>query len=237
MYYHTVQLVKGFVINLDSREDRWRDSSSQFSKLPFEVERVSAVVAREIEREEPYVPGGVAATWRSHQKAMKAHLQSGTDFGFILEDDFLVSRDISRILSKVTSNGDFDLVQFGYLSPSFLRRLIRHLIGARDIFLKLLNRLSKVLHLSPFEKLLIREQSGIPFSLVLNDIQAGGQSYLVSRKFSEAAQNMNNPSFLSADGMLMALSETRSFKVARVRVNQIKQSDSITSVQVRFKLN
>ena len=237
MYYHTVHLVKGFVINLDSREDRWRDSYSQFSMLPFEVERVSAVVAREIEKDEPYVPGGVAATWRSHQKAMMAFLQSDADFGFILEDDFLVTRDITRVLSKVISIGDFDLVQFGFLSPSFLRRLIRHLIGSRDICLKLLNRISKVANLSFFEKLLIREQSGIPFSLVLNDIQAGGQSYLVSRKFSQAAQNMNNPSFLSADGMLMALSETRTFKVARVRFNQIKQSDSITSVQVRYKLN
>lgn len=237
MYYHTVQLVKGFVINLDSREDRWRDSTSQFSKLPFEVERVSAVVAREIERDEPYVPGGVAATWRSHQKAMRAHLQSGADFGFILEDDFVVSRDISRILCKVTTAGDFDLVQFGFLTPSLLRRIIRHVIGARDILLKLLNLLSQAFSLSIFEKLLIREQSGIPFSLVLNDIQAGGQSYLVSRKFSEAAQDMNNPSFLSADGMLMALSETRTFKVARVRVNQIKQSNSVTSVEVRFKLN
>jgi GR25 family glycosyltransferase involved in LPS biosynthesis len=237
MYYHTVQLVKGFVINLDNREDRWRDSSSQFSKLPFEVERVSAVFARQIEKEEPYVPGGVAATWRSHQKAMKAHLQSGTDFGFILEDDFLISRDISHILAKVLTIGDFDLVQFGYLSPSLLRRFIRHLIGFRDIFLKLLNRLSKRVKLSIFEKLLIREQSEIPFSLVLNDIQAGGQAYMVSRRFSEAAQHMNNPSFLSADGMLMSLSETRTFKVARVRFNQIKQSDSITSVQIRFKLN
>ena len=237
MYYHTVQLVKGFVINLDSREDRWREASSQFSKLPFEVERVSAVLARDVENEEPYVPSGVAATWRSHQKAMRAHLQSGAEFGFILEDDFLVSHDISRILSRVTTFCDFDLVQFGFLTPSPLRRLIRHLIGTRDVSLKMLNRLSKILHLPLFEKLLIREQSEIPFSLVLNDIQAGGQSYLVSKKFSEAAQSMNNPSFLSADGMLMALSETRTFKVARVRVNQIKQSDSITSVQVRYKLN
>ena len=179
MYYHTVQLVKGFVINLDSREDRWRDSSSQFSKLPFEVDRVSAVIAGEIEREEPFVPGGVAATWRSHQKAMRAHLKSEAEFGFILEDDFLVCHDISKVLSKVLIAGDFDLVQFGYLSPSFLRRLVRYLIGFRDVVLKLLSRLSRVADQSLFEKLLIQEQSGIPFSLVLSDIQAGGQSYLV----------------------------------------------------------
>lgn len=237
MYYHTVQLVKGFLINLDNREDRWRDSSAQFSRLPFDVCRVSAVVARDIEKDEPFVPGGVAATWRSHQKAMRAHLESEADFGFILEDDFVITRDVSRTVSKVLKIGDFDLVQFGYLSPSFLRRLIRYLIGIRDIFLKILNRLFRMVNLPILDKLVIREQSGIPFFFVLNDIQAGGQSYLVSRKFSEAAQSMNNPSFLSADGMLMALSETRTFKVARVRVSLINQSDSVTSVEVRYKLS
>lgn len=232
-----MQLVKGFVINLDSREDRWRDSSAQLSRFPFDIERVSAVVAAEIEAEEPYVPGGVAATWRSHQKAMRAHLESGFEFGFILEDDFLVSEDISKVLSKVLEIGDFDLVQFGFLSPSYLRRIIRYFVGFRDGLLKLMNRIPNFSKIPVFNKLIIREQSGIPFSLVLNDIQAGGHSYLVSRKFSEAAQFMNNPSFLSADGMLMALSETRTFKVARVRINRINQSNSESSVQVRFKLN
>ncbi len=237
MYYHTVQHVKGFVINLDSREDRWRDSSSQFTKLPFEIERVSAVIGAEIEQGEPYVPAGVAATWRSHQKAMRAHLDSGAEFGFILEDDFLVTRDISRVMSKVLEIGNFDLVQFGFLTPSFLRRLVRYFIGFRDFVLKFFSRFTIFSSSSLLGKLIIREQSGVPFSLVLNDIQAGGQAYLVSKYFSKAAQEMNNPSFLSADGMLMALSETRTFKVARVRTNRITQSNSITSVQVRFKLN
>lgn len=230
-------MVKGFLINLDNREDRLRDASAQFSKLPFEVERVGAVLAVDVEKDELYVPGGVAATWRSHQKAMRAHLESGAEYGFILEDDFLIFRDISQLLSKVLEVGHFDLVQFGFLTPSFLRRSIRYLVGLRDSVLKLLNRISKFADFSFLSKLVIREQSEIPFSLVLNDFQAGGHSYLVSKRFSEAAQMMNNPSFLSADGMLMALSETRTFKVARVRVNLIVQSDSVTSVDIRFKLN
>lgn len=232
-----MHLVKGFLINLDNREDRLRDASAQFSKLPFEVERVGAVLAVDVETDEPYVPGGVAATWRSHQKAMRAHMESGHKYGFILEDDFLVSGEISQVLSDVLEIGDFDLVQFGFLSPSFLRKSIRYLVGSRDGVLKITNRVSNFFNIPLLNKLIIREQSGIPFSLVLNDVQAGGQAYLVSRKFSEAAQFMNNPSFLSADGMLMALSETRTFKVARVRTNRIIQSDSATSVQVRFKLN
>ena len=230
-----MHLIKGFVINLDSRKDRWSEASSQFAMLPFPIQRISAVSAADIEREEPYVPSGVAATWRSHQKAMQAHIDSQAAYALILEDDFLLRRDIKQVLDQIVDFGCFDLVQLGYLSPSLLRRFIRYLIGMRDVFLKLLHRVHRITNYVGLEKLVISEQRGVPLSIVLNDIQAGGQSYLVSRKFSEAVQEMNNPSFLSADGMLMALSETRTFKVGRTRTNFIKQSDSVSSVQQRFK--
>lgn len=230
-----MHLIQGFVINLDNRKDRWIEASSQFSQFPFSIQRISAVNAVDIQREEPYVPGGVAATWRSHQKAMQAHIDSQASYALILEDDFLVRKDINRILNKIVDLECFDLVQLGYLSPSLLRRFIRYLVGMRDVFLKLLYRLHGIMSFGALEKLVISEQKDVPLSIVLNDIQAGGQSYLVSRRFSEAAQEMNNPSFLSADGMLIALSETRTFKVGRTRTNFIKQSNSVSSVQQRFK--
>jgi GR25 family glycosyltransferase involved in LPS biosynthesis len=237
MYYYTVALTRGFVINLDSRADRWREASSQFSQIPFEIERISAHTASFVEPLEPFVPGAVAATWRSHQKAMQAHLNSDAQYALILEDDFLIAHGINRVLSQVYETETFDIVQLGFLTPSVFRRLIRYMIGLRDIFLKFLQRVYSIIEFSALDRLIIREQKGIPFSLVLNDIQAGGQAYLVSRKFSEAAQFMNNPSFLSADGMLMALSETRTFKVGRVRKNHIRQSNSISSVRQRFKIS
>jgi GR25 family glycosyltransferase involved in LPS biosynthesis len=166
---------------------------------------------------------------------MRAHLQSDASFALILEDDFILKRQIVKVLKSILEVGDFDLVQIGYLSPSFLRRIVRYVTGLRDTQLKLLQRIHQSTGLKSLNKLLIREQKYIPMNLVMNDIQAGGQAYLVSRKFSEAAQFMNNPSFLSADGMLMALSETRTFKVGRTRVNFIHQSNSVSSVQQRFK--
>ena len=223
------------MINLDSRADRLQEATSQFARFPFEIERVRAVVASEVESKEFFVPGAVAATWKSHQKAMQAHLGSKADFALILEDDFLIKRDIDGILAKIIEMGDFDLVQLGFLSPSILRRCIRYLTGIRDLALKLLQRVSQRSGLSSLDKLIISEQKNVPFSLVLNDFQAGGQAYIVSRRFSEAAQFMNDPCFLSADGMLMSLSETRTFRVGRVRTNYIQQSDSVSSVQFRFK--
>jgi len=234
MYYRTVHLLKGFVINLDERQDRWAEASSQFAKFPFAIERVEAVNSSDVENEEPYVPAGVAATWKSHQKAMRSHLETQFEYAVILEDDFLVVRDIKKILIRVSDFKGFDLVQLGYLSPSALRKAIRYAIGIRDIFLKILQKISAGIPLNSLNKLLICEQENIPLSIVLNDIQAGGHCYLVSRKFSTAAQQMNNPCFLSADGMLMALSETRTFKVGRSRINYVKQSDSASSVQQRF---
>jgi GR25 family glycosyltransferase involved in LPS biosynthesis len=230
-----VAKIKGFVINLDNRSDRWHEASSQFPKFSFELVRISAVNGSDIEMEEQFVPCGVAATWRSHQRAMKAHLHSEALYGLVLEDDFVIKRDTTKILNYIMEISDFDLVQIGYLSPSLLRRGIRYVIGLRDLSLKLLQRVHAITQLKFLNKLVILEQKSIPVGLVLNDIQAGGQAYIVSRKFSEAAQFMNNPSFLSADGMLMALSETRTFKIGRTRYNFIRQSVSISSVQQRFK--
>ena len=209
-----MQDIIGFLINLSSRQDRLADCESQFSKIPCEVIRVSAVDAKEINSEESFVPAGVAATWRSHQLAMNEHLLSGFRYALILEDD---------------------LVQIGFLNPSFLRRVIRYGIDYRDLFLKLLFRTNELCGGKLTKKLLVKEQKRVPFFLVLNDFQAGGHSYLVSRKFSEAAQKMNNPAFLSADGMLMALSETRTFRVARTRISLVSQSNSKTSVVERYK--
>jgi hypothetical protein len=235
MYYHTVHLIKGYVINLDGRQDRWAEASSQFAKFPFAIERVNAVNSADVEGEESYVPAGVAATWRSHQRAMRTHLETQFEYALILEDDFLLVRDIGKFLVKAHNFYGFDLVQLGYLSPSLLRRSYRYAIGIRDIFLKFLQKINRTIQLNSLNKLLVYEQKNVPISIVLNDIQAGGHCYLVSRKFSAAAQEMNNPCFLSADGMLMSLSETRTFRVGRSRINYVKQSDSISSVQQRFK--
>lgn len=235
MYYRRMQDIIGFLINLSSRQDRLADCQSQFSKIPCEVIRVSAVDAKEINNEELFVPAGVAATWRSHQLAMNEHLLSGFRYALILEDDFIIKKNIEKILKLVSAYTEYDLVQIGFLNPSFLRRVIRYGIDYRDLFLKLLFRANELCGGKLTKKLLVKEQKRVPFFLVLNDFQAGGHSYIVSRKFSEAAQKMNNPAFLSADGMLMALSETRTFRVARTRISLVSQSNSKTSVVERYK--
>ena len=184
-----------------------------------------------------YVADGVAATWQSHQLAMSVFLETGEDYGVILEDDFAIGRGWSpeSLQQAIEVNPDF--FQLGYLITSPLDRIEFFLNNSFDRTLKVMNRicsLSKFLHNRLGNRLLIREQTDLPWNIVPNDIRAGGQAYLVSRKFALASKYMNTPSFTSADGMFMALGDVRSFRMFRFRNSLINQTDSITSVQQRY---
>jgi hypothetical protein len=86
-----------------------------------------------------------------------------------------------------------------------------------------------------FSRLLIREQRGIPFDFVLNDIRAGAHCYLINRKFAEFALGINTPIFLSTDLLYMSLGHMRSLNMSRVRKNMVSQSNSPSSVTERFQ--
>jgi hypothetical protein len=83
-------------------------------------------------------------------------------------------------------------------------------------------------------RLLVKEQSGLGWNIVPNNVRAGGQAYVVSRRFAEASQHMNAPAFISTDGMYMALGDVRSFRMFRFRKSIIDQTNSVTSVQQRY---
>lgn len=184
-----------------------------------------------------YVADGVAATWQSHQLAMSLFLESGDRYGVILEDDFLAtSRWSPEFLGKAIKVRP-DFFQLGYLITSPLDRIELFLNGSLDLYLKVLNRLcafSKLLRNRLGNRLLIREQTDLPWNIVPNDIRAGGHAYLVSRKFALASKHMNTPSFTSADGMFISLGDVRTFRMFRFRKSLINQTNSITSVQQRY---
>ncbi len=184
-----------------------------------------------------FVASGVAATWKSHQLAMATFLETSDEYGLIMEDDFLLMRswNVGRV-SRVIDLGP-DFFQFGYLVTSPIDRLELILANSMDVFLKVLNKvcsLSNNLQKKLGSRLLLVEQKGLPLNIVPNDIRAGGQAYLVSRKFAEASRFMNTPAFTSADGMFMTLGDVRSFRMFRFRKVLIAQSNSPTSVDKRY---
>jgi GR25 family glycosyltransferase involved in LPS biosynthesis len=233
--------MRAYVINLNDRGDRWNSVLSQQDLLGLEIVRVEAVSKLQITAsEEPFVAPGVSATWKSHQKAMQIFLDSDEEFGLIMEDGFLIKRNFNRHFARIRKYDDFDFIQLGILKPSSTSGIALLTSNARDIFLKIVCKItvSKYLQHNPtLNRVLIHEQQGVPFFLVCSDVRAGGQAYLVSRNFATAAQKMNQPAFLSSDGVYMSIGGMRSFRMFRLRKSLVKQTNSPTSVESRFRLH
>jgi hypothetical protein len=210
---------------------------AQSAKLDIPIVRVNAIEMESLSEQNLFVASGVAATWQSHQLAMATFLDSGEKYGVILEDDFFVTKSWSKTMFELALRVDPDFFQLGYLITSPLDRIELFFNDSFDRILKLLSKLcsfSVLLNKRLGGRLLIREQKLIPWNVVPNDIRAGGQAYLVSRKFALASKYMNTPSFTSADGMFISLGDVRSFRMFRFRKSLINQTDSVTSVHQRY---
>lgn len=226
-----------YVINLRNRPDRWDSVLVQSSKLQLPIVRIDAVEMKTLDGQELYVANGVAATWQSHQLAMSIFLESGEEYGVILEDDFLITKYWSPQSLGLAIQVDPDFFQLGYLITSPLDRIEFFLNNSLDRTLKILNWIcsrSKLARNQLGSRLLIREQTGLPWCVIPNNIRAGGQAYLVSRKFALASRFMNSPAFTSADGVFVSLGDVRTFRMFRFRKSLINQTNSITSVQQRY---
>lgn len=226
-----------YVINLDSRVDRWNSAKIQEVFLKIPIRRVEATKTNSLTSADCFVAPGVAATWKSHQKAMLSFLESDDNYALILEDDFLITKSWSLELLNLALSTNPDFFQLGFLKTGHVDRVHLKLCNFQDAFLKLLLRftgLSSLIGKRFGSRLLISEQRGLAWRIIPNNVRAGGQAYIVSRKFAQAAQLMNTPAFTSADGMFMTLGDVRTFKMYRFRKSVINQTDSVTSVQQRY---
>lgn len=228
--------MNAYVINLDARIDRWSEVQMQSNILSVATIRVPAVNTDTVVPS-PFVTPVIAATWQSHQKAMKMFLASGDDYGLIMEDDFLILRRFNPRILELNPSLRFDFLQVGYLITGFTDRVQVTMNGLMDYLLKILLRMAKMnnfLFKRLGYRLLIREQEGMPFSIVCNDIRPGAHAYIVSRQFAEAAISINSPEFLSSDALFMSMGWMRSFRMLRLRHSAIGQSNSQTSINERF---
>jgi len=228
--------VNAYVINLESRVDRWHDVLIQQHALGFPVKQVVAVSINDIPQPR-FVTAPVDATWQSHQKAMKLFLESGDQYGLILEDDFVLEKNWGKFNLESQMSLGFDFLQVGYLITTPLDYIELRIKSSFDLFLKILHKVTSMGMFSKSEfsnRFLLREQRLVPFGLVCNDIRPGSHAYVVSRKFALAAHEINLPVVLSTDGLFIALGWMRSFKFLRTRKSYVSQSDSETSISERF---
>lgn len=230
--------MKAYVINLDSRPDRWDSVERQSDRLGLDVVRISAVSITDVDKDlECFVAPGVSATWKSHQQAMKVFLDTGDKYGLILEDDFLLASAWDKLNLVLPENLQADFLQIGFLITSPLDACRYLLDELWDLSIKTLHVFSHISILgkqSFFQRLLIQEQSGVPWAVIPNNIRAGGHSYFVSRKFALASTKMNTPVFNTTDGYYISLGDVRTFRMFRTRRNYIRQSNSSSSVTQRF---
>jgi GR25 family glycosyltransferase involved in LPS biosynthesis len=229
-----------YVINLAHRTDRWHDVECQRSSLGVSIIRVEAVDQDLKELSDlTFAAKGVAATWLSHQKAAAEFLKTDSQFAMILEDDFLLLRKFKVPSLELLANLEADFVQLGYLRVTPWENFDVTISNIRDRVLRVINWITKSRwgSMSKLQKrLLIQERVGVPTDLVPVDIRPGGHCYVISRRMGEAMQELNNPIIFSADELFVSISKMRAFRMFRMRKSLVRQSNSVTSVSSRFKI-
>jgi hypothetical protein len=166
-----------FVINLDRRPDRMSHFLHDFEDSGFDVVRVPAVDGRELRlsSDSSAFNPGIIGVNQSHGKAIKAFLDSGSDYCMIFEDDAmpttkqpLITPSIAEELTCTMGKLGIGLLQLGHI-PFFYRtfsrqglgyRIAQFVIGVRIIRIKVGKQRFK-LHLSQF--------------------RAGSHAYVISR--------------------------------------------------------
>lgn len=232
--------MKAYVINLNARTDRWESVLSQWTFREIPLIRIEGIDSKSIpSTQNEFLPSAVVANWQSQCRAYSEFLSTSDSHALILEDDFLLGKLNLNLVTGQRDFEDFDFLQLGYLNNSNSDIFNVKIVNVRDLALKVLSwATSKYLKQSKVtQKLLLSEQYGIPFSIVLNDARAGSHAYLISRKFAEAMLKINIPTFLATDGLFISIANLRFLKMGRLRKNSIKQSNSPSSITSRFIQN
>lgn len=227
--------MKAYVINLESRTDRWESVRKQWADRPEVLVRVEAVNSNSISNAQThFLPEPVVANWFSQCNAFREFLSTDDQYALILEDDFLLSKvDLTECLELIRV-GRLDFLQLGYLYNSYSDFLFIKITNYRDLILKALNRSLNHFKLGVSNRFLVQEQTDINFKIVLNNAGAGAHAYIISRKFAEEMLQINYPVFLAADGLFIAIANLRFLKMGRLRSNKVRQSNSPSSITKRF---
>jgi len=215
------------VVSLDSAKDRRALVVNQLKGRDFKF--ISAIDGKTDESMgNPFVTPTVDAIWYSHKEAYRNFLSTTKDYCLILEDDFLVN-DLELLFKTIENliKFDPDLVQVGWLQTGFDIWLLRLNEEISYFLFRLLNRLARFaprIQNLCLRKMRTRRASQFPASVIPDSFLPGAHGYLISRRFAEGVLKLNDPTFLSADDFLIAITKMRSFNVCRTRKSLIDQS-------------
>ncbi len=228
--------LNSYLINLESRPDRLISSIEEAAKLTLNLIRIDAVSAElEPESKQLLTPYALAC-WNSHKKVLSEFLKSEDSHCLILEDDFFV-KSPSRVfseMSKIEVN-DWDFIQIGFLNTGLRDRMTRYMSNLETSIFRIADTIGQFAIFRKLDfnsRLRIQRLQGVPKNSVPDDIRSGAHCYIVSKFLAQTLISLNNPAFLTADGLYSALAWDKSFKMIRLRKSVVSQSNSPSSIKV-----
>lgn len=114
--------MKMYVINLDTRPDRFKRVSAQFLERNISLIRISAISGDELinSGHDTVAPPNNQAVWLSHQKVYRELIASEDKYCVVFEDDVVMTEAAFRLLERFeiicSELSNVDYFQFGYLT-------------------------------------------------------------------------------------------------------------------------
>jgi hypothetical protein len=147
------------------------------------------------------------------------------------------SEELNLIVRQATES-NLDFLQIGYLKLNIIDRIEVVLRNLYDYLIRLgfLNKFFMFFGFKESERM--KNQSWrktLPSSFIVNDIRYGAHAYIISSDFARSILQLKEPHFLAIDDLFVALGRMKSFRMARLRNSRSSQSDSESSVLVRYK--
>ena len=228
-----------YLINLESRPDRLASSIDEAKKLNLNLIRIDAVTAKFDRQSDQLLSSSALACWNSHKKALTMFLDSDQSHCLILEDDFLV-KSPSRVFREITRINipEWDFIQIGFLNTGFRDRVSRLMSNVETSVFRIaatIGRLNMFRILGFSSRLRIQRVQNVPNNCIPDDIRSGAHCFIVSRTLARTLISLNDPAFVTADGLYSALAWDKSFKMIRLRRSAVSQSNSPSSIKVLKK--
>jgi GR25 family glycosyltransferase involved in LPS biosynthesis len=170
-------------------------------------------------------------------KALRELVDSGYEYGLILEDDFAV-KNVSRFKRVLIEAGeiDWDICQIGFLNNGVRSKIDLLLANFESYFFVFLANLAT--RYSKFSakvgnRLRVRRAQNIGFHFAVDDLRAGAHAYFIKTDIAKIIlRDYENQKLLTTDGFLISTNWTRPFKSLRLKKSVVGQSNSKSSIRI-----
>jgi glycosyl transferase family 25 len=130
--------MKAFVINIPSAPERWRSVCRHLKNAKIDFQRIEGIDGQKIEfpisefsgtsyrllHGRSKIPAEIGC-YLSHIAAMKAFLNSGDDFGIIMEDDATFGRNLPDVIERATIYSKYwDILRLSSVNPGKIFKVI-----------------------------------------------------------------------------------------------------------------